>query len=529
MNRILYSLILLFIFAPSRGQNPEKIKELKKLGLRYVQYPYLYMAETETSNGEYAEYLNWLRVHADSTTLKEALPDTQAWTKILAYNEPLVKYYFSHQAYKDYPLVNVSQAQARRYCQWKQRRLNEYLKSIKTDIDSVIVRLPSEKEWMDAARIGLSQDAIYPWNGQSPRRLEDKNCPTCIRLNARLDLPAVSNKLNDNGMTTTPVKSYWPNEAGLWNMSGNVAEWIEESGKTKGGSWNQGPHRARIDQPGYYDGDSSANCETGFRYVVEIVRFKAQAVLPFAFAKKAFKKEFLAINDSLFAQHTELSNYAYQQFLVENPNPEFRIQSENWQNYTRYAFVQQQGVPGLFPEHPVVNISYEAAQAYCSWLTKKYEAWEDKPYKKVVFRLPSHVEWEMAANGGRNGSLYPWGGPFLRNSRGAYLANFCPLEEQYLDRNDSGMITYLYPNNDRSISRAADAVHFLYAGKGYYPNKYELYQMAGNAAEMTQTKGEGRGGSWDSNQFEISNSAIGHYASSNPMTGFRVFMEILEF
>ncbi|TNE78498.1 MAG: hypothetical protein EP332_14415 [Bacteroidetes bacterium] len=529
MNRILYSLLLLFIFAPSRGQNPEKIKKLKKLGLVYVQYPFLYMAETETSNGAYTEYVNWLRIHADSNSLKEALPDTQAWTKILSYNEPFVKYYFSHQAYQDYPVVNVSQAQARGYCQWKQNRLNELLKKENSEIDSVIVRLPTEQEWMDAARSGLCQDAPYPWDGSGIRKMDEKRRKGMIRLNARRTMPVLVSRLNDNGMITTPLKSYWPNEIGLWNMSGNAAEWVEENGKTKGGSWNQGPHRARIDQPGYYDGDSSANCETGFRYVVEIVRFKAQPVLPFEFSKKAFKKDFLAINDSLFAQNTELSNYAYQQFLLENPNPEYRIQSENWQNHTRYAFVQQQGVSGHFPEHPVVNISYEAAQAYCTWLTKKYETWEDKPYKKVVFRLPSHEEWEMAARDGRPGSFYPWGGPFLRNSQGAYLANFCPLEEQYLDRNDTGAQFYDYPNGNKSISRAVDGSVFLCVGKSYYPLLNELYQMAGNAAEMTQTKGESRGGSWNSNQFEITISAIGHYSSPNPMTGFRVFMEILEF
>jgi formylglycine-generating enzyme required for sulfatase activity len=42
----------------------------------------------------------------------------------------------------------------------------------------------------------------------------------------RGDQAGVASKLNDNGFVTTPVKSYWPNDFGLWNMAGNVSEWV---------------------------------------------------------------------------------------------------------------------------------------------------------------------------------------------------------------------------------------------------------------------------------------------------------------
>lgn len=532
MNRIFSFLIIFFFCHSGFGQHPEKIKELKNMGLVYFKFPYIYISSTETSNGDYMSYVNWLRQNADSTAIQKALPDTLAWKKILAYNEPFVNHYFNHPAYIDYPVVNVSQEQARSYCRWVQDRINENLKSIRTDIDSVIVRLPSEAEWMAAARIGLPDDWPYPWDTKEVRKYDTKRCYGCIRFNFKRgigDNAGIIGNLNDNGLITTPVKSYWPSPGGLWNMSGNVSEWVEESGKSKGGSWNQGAYRARIDQPGFYDGDSSANAEIGFRFVLEIISFKVKdSVTPLVFNKKGFQKNFLRINDSLYADDTELNNYEYQQFLLENPNPEYAIQSDNWKNVTRYSYLHQQGKPGLFQEYPVVNISYEAAIAYCEWLTKKYMAWEDRPYKNVVFRLPSEEEWSYAARGGRIGGMYPWGGPYTRNSKAHYLANFTPLEDEYFDRNDSGDFFYRYPNGDYSVSRYADGVTFLGKASYYFPNDYGLYNMAGNAAEMISKKGMSKGGSWNSHQDRIIIDAFEMYTKPNPMLGFRVFMEVIE-
>lgn len=534
MTRIILPVLILLSSFHAFGQDPNKLKELQALGLIYIGYPYRYLSETELSNSQYAEYINWLKEHSDSLTVQEALPDTLAWKKELAYSEPLVNYYFSHPAYYDYPAVNISQQQARNYCKWLQDRINEQLNlAKKTEIDSVIVRLPMEKEWMDAARIGLPDNWPYPWNSTGIRRMQDKKCRGCIRLNIKRstdDYGGVAGNLNDNGLITTPVKAYWPSPGGFWHMSGNVSEWVDESGKSKGGSWNQGAYRARIDQPGYHDGDSSANPEIGFRYLVEIVAFKPeQEVRRFEFDKKQFRETFVPFRDSLYAQVTELTNYEYQQFLLENPDPEYRIHTENWTDITRYSYILQYGNPALFREYPVVNISYDAARAYCAWLTEKYASWEKRPYKKVVFRLPTPEEWELAARGNREGSRYPWGGPYTQNSNGHYIANFCPLEDQYFDRNDSGKHFYNYPDNDFSISRPADGVTFLGKVFYYFPNDFGYYNMAGNAAEMTSEEGICRGGSWDSNQDEIQVDHTGYYSAPNPMLGFRVFMEVIEY
>jgi len=176
----------------------------------------------------------------------------------------------------------------------------------------------------------------------------------------------------------------------------------------------------------------------------------------------------------------------------------------------------------------VVNISYQAAIDYCDWLTTVYNSLEKQKYKKVVFKLPSKREWEWAASGGRDKFYYPWGGPYCKNSKGCYLANFCPLEKQYLYKKDTYSSSYNYPNDDRTISRGVDGAIIPTKVGSYFPNAYGLYNCSGNVAEMVNEFGMTKGGSWNSNDFDmkIGNKEI--YQVPSPNIGFRVFMEVIE-
>ena len=97
---------------------------------RRVTVASFYMDETEVRNLDYLEYLYWLnRVYgADYPGVyRKALPDTLVWRNKLAYNEPLVEYYFRHPAYRSYPVVGVTWIQANDYCSWRSYRVNEML------------------------------------------------------------------------------------------------------------------------------------------------------------------------------------------------------------------------------------------------------------------------------------------------------------------------------------------------------------------------------------------------------------------
>ena len=251
---------------------------------RRVTVSSFYMDETEVTNSDYREYLYWLkRVFADYPQVyQQALPDTLVWRGQLAFNAPLVEYYLRHPAYNDYPVVGVSWLQATQYCEWRTDRVNEmmlikegllnvdpnqagannfntdaylagqYVGQVRQDLPNSDpnsgvrkarmedgffypkYRLPTEAEWEFAA-LGLVAEKelidnkrVYPWRGNYTRN-EEKADRGKIMANfsrGKGDYMGVSGALNDGFAFTSPVKSYWPNDYGLYDMAGNVSEWV---------------------------------------------------------------------------------------------------------------------------------------------------------------------------------------------------------------------------------------------------------------------------------------------------------------
>jgi gliding motility-associated lipoprotein GldK len=144
-------------------------------------------------------------------------PDTLVWIRDFSYsyNEPMSKRYFSHPAFGNYPVVGVSWKQASAFCEWRTQYLNAFLESKKRVTESDF-RLPTEAEWEYAARGGRSQ-APYPWGGYYLR-----NKKGCLLANFK---PGRGNYPEDGGFYTVRADAYWPNDFGLYNMAGNVAEW----------------------------------------------------------------------------------------------------------------------------------------------------------------------------------------------------------------------------------------------------------------------------------------------------------------
>lgn len=255
---------------------------------RRVTVSSFYLDETEISNFHWLEYLYWLRrvYGADYPEVhKKALPDTLVWRSRLGYNEPYVEYYLRHPAYRDYPVVGVNWLQCNDFCAWRTDRVNEFIliregilehyvnqineDNFNTDAylfgqyesgkkieglpdlnpnreyrnvrmeDGILLprfRLPTEAEWEYAAyalvgnTIGerIREEKMWPWAGHAVRNPEEKYIGMMLAnyKRGRGDNMGIAGRLNDNADVTAPVYSYWPNDFGLYNMAGNVSEWV---------------------------------------------------------------------------------------------------------------------------------------------------------------------------------------------------------------------------------------------------------------------------------------------------------------
>ena len=147
----------------------------------------------------------------------EIYPDTLCWVHDFSYsyNEPMTRNYFWHPAFDDYPVVGVNWSQSNAFCSWRTKLWNDNATEIGQTMGEEF-RLPFEHEWEYAARGGL-EHAPYPWGGPYVR-----NRKGCLLANFK---PGRGNYPEDGGFYTVRADSYHPNDYGLYNMAGNVAEW----------------------------------------------------------------------------------------------------------------------------------------------------------------------------------------------------------------------------------------------------------------------------------------------------------------
>jgi sulfatase modifying factor 1 len=219
-------------------------------------------------------------------------PDTLVFMRdyTYSYNEPMTQVYFWHPKYDDYPVVGVDWNQAKAFAHWRTWHLNSFYR----DMDESTVtdfRLPTEYEWEYAARGGRDQN-MYPWGGPYI-----KNAKGCSLANYK---PMRGDYMQDGGLYPVRVSSYFPNDFGLYDMSGNVAEWTisayaessnlfshdlnpdyqydakEDEPETlkrktiRGGSWKDIGYFINCGSRAYEYQDSS-NSYTGFRCVMSYI------------------------------------------------------------------------------------------------------------------------------------------------------------------------------------------------------------------------------------------------------------------
>lgn len=299
-------------------------------------------------------------------------------------------------------------------------------------------------------------------------------------------------------------------------------------------------------------------------------RNKSDAIpyFPDASNAKSIEGRFRPISNKLFAEEAEVRNEQYNEFLAYLVKHNLIDLYEKYKfdlsayeepalsmmkNYTSARIVTKK--EKYFTQYPAVNVSYEAAMAYCSWLTDQYNGLAEKKYKKVKFRLPTVEEYQIAAASIENPTswnvneqmvevklyppgkefgkdfelkkvsvgdpdvLYPWFRVYNyrnspRNQKNCYLGNFKT------------------PDNEKPCmpERMTSADGWMMMGpvETYFPNDIGLYDVVGNVAEMTSEKGKACGGSWNHPPEESTIKSVNLYKGPDAAIGFRVFMEIIE-
>lgn len=207
--------------SPMYYQGDDRIFGRDELDVRLLQYHYeVYNQRMAAANRNNPDMSRSDFIVRDTITI---YPDTLVWLADFSYaqNEPMVEGYFSHPAFQDYPVVGVSWRQARAFAVWRTRLYENYAQRVGLSrLTRLSYELPSENQWEYAARGGLN-NAPYPWGGPTIR-----NAKGCLMANFK---PGRGNYADDGGAYTVPVHSYFPNDYGLYNMAGNVAEWTSSS------------------------------------------------------------------------------------------------------------------------------------------------------------------------------------------------------------------------------------------------------------------------------------------------------------
>jgi len=170
--------------------------DIQTAGRKRVSVSQFYIDRFEVTNADYRAYLDSLSSEKRSAALPDstlfASGDVQTgWSQ-----------YFYTSTYDDHPVVAVTWKQAKNYCEWNDQRL------------------PTEAEWEYASRGGIV-GGIYPWDGFSVQNSDGS-------FLANYD-PGRMGKDRDGYAFTAPTGSFPPNDWGLHDVAGNVAEWVEDA------------------------------------------------------------------------------------------------------------------------------------------------------------------------------------------------------------------------------------------------------------------------------------------------------------
>ncbi len=234
-----------------------------------------YMSKGEVSNFQYLEFLTFLKSNNQIDKLKICQIDSLNWNNQSNTNSKMTEFYHTHPAYRNYPVVNISHEAAELYCEYISQALSTKYPGVE-----VVCRLPTYDEYVRASR-GDDPKIAYGWNSNETRNSQGQILGNfarigeeCISKNSEtgkfeVNLKGIPPFAYTHNDLLAPSESFWKNQFGLYNLSGNAAEMIDEPGIACGGSWSDPGFDVRIDSKKAY---KNTDKTVGFRVVFSYLK-----------------------------------------------------------------------------------------------------------------------------------------------------------------------------------------------------------------------------------------------------------------
>jgi formylglycine-generating enzyme required for sulfatase activity len=423
-----------------------------------------------------------------------------------------------------HPAVNVTWQDAVAFCAWLSKK------------EGRTYRLPTDAEWSEAVGLPVETGGTpeeknansaggYPWGKEFPPPQGAGNYGSSLKV--------------DSFENTAPVASFGPNALGLYDLSGNVWEWCEDwvRGKfdfrvVRGGSWDDAGTSLRSSWRGYAQPSSSSE-RLGFRCVLVSQTPGPAAAQPIALPlripsvivipppkpspPKTARAELPAPSPADQPSPTDprnpptFTNSLGQKFVsVPNTAVLFCLWPTRVQDFA--VFAKETAFrnyswknPGFKqdPDHPVVNVTWNDAVAFCKWLTDR-DRKKGFLSKDQLYRLPTDLEWSKAVGLAEETGQTP-------EARDMAVPDVFPWGTQWPPPPNVGNYSGEETGSDVAIKGYDDGFAWTSPVGTFPANKYGLYDVGGNVWQwcMDNSTNESktkvlRGGSWYNGALRLS-------------------------
>lgn len=174
--------------------------------------------------------------------------------------------------------------------------------------------------------------------------------------------------------------------------------------------------------------------------------------------------EGLPVNETIVRPLSSLFDFVHTKIV--NVYPDTTVWVNDFNNAYNEPYMRMYFTHTGYNDYPVVGVTWEQATAFCEWRTAFYRMGQPRNGRPIEnFRLPTEGEWEFAARNGKTENKYPWDKEGTMDEKACFMANFKPGEGNYTK--DGNLIP----------ARVAS----------YVPNRFGVYDLAGNVSEWTST------------------------------------------